>query len=104
MRGLMTAVIGMGILIAVGATVLVVLLVQRMSSAATPNASAVIAAPAMSQAESALVLDEPVGTHIASVSLTGERLAVQLAGGGPDRVVIVDTRSGRVAARTALAR
>jgi hypothetical protein len=104
----MTAVIGMGILIAVGATVLVVLLVQRMSSTATPNASAVVAAPATRVVESAeaaaTVLDEPAGTRIAGVSLAGERIAVQLAGGGPDRIVIVDVRTGRIAARAALAR
>lgn len=104
----MAAVIGMGILIAVGATVLVVLLVQRMSSAATPNASAVVASPATRVVESAeaaaAVLDEPAGTRISGVSLAGERMAVQLAGGGPDRIVIVDTRTGRIAARAALAR
>lgn len=103
----MAAVIGMGILIAVGATVLVVLLVQRMSSAAGPNASAVVTAPAARVAETveaaAAVLDEPAGTRIAGVSLAGERMAVQLAGGGPDRIVIVDTRTGRIAARAALA-
>lgn len=108
MRGLMTAVIGMGILIAVGTTVLVVLLVQRMSSAPAPNASAVVAGPPASAASTteaaAAMLDEPVGTHIAGVSLAGERLAVQLAGGGPDRVVILDTRTSRVVARAALAR
>ena len=106
MRGLMTAVIGMGILIAVGATVLVVLLVQRMSSAVAPNASAVIASPVVvtGAMETAAVLDEPAGTHIAALSLGGDRLAVQLAGGGPDRIVILDMRTGRIAARAALAR
>jgi len=104
----MTAVIGMGILIAVGTTVLVVLLVQRMSAAPAPIASATVSAPAATAGTAAdtgaAMLDEPAGTHIAGVSLAGERLAVQLAGGGPDRVAIVDTRTGRVVARAALAR
>ncbi|MGI4798147.1 MAG: hypothetical protein ACRYG8_29705 [Janthinobacterium lividum] len=108
MRGLMTAVIGMGILIAVGTTVLVVLLVQRMSAAPAPIASAAVTAPATTAGNAAdpgaAMLDEPAGTHIAGVSLAGERLAVQLAGGGPDRVAIVDMRTGRVVARAALAR
>ncbi len=100
----MTAVIGMGVLIAVGATVLVVLLVQRMSSAAAPNASTIATAPATITANAAeAMLDEPAGTHIAWSSLAGERLAVQLTGGGPDRIFIVDTRSGRVMARVSLA-
>jgi len=104
----MTAVIGMGILIAVGTTVLVVLLVQRMSAAPAPIASTAVSAPAATAGTAAdtgaAMLDEPAGTHIAGVSLAGERLAVQLAGGGPDRVAVVDTRTGRVVARAALAR
>lgn len=108
MRGLMTAVIGMGILIAVGTTVLVVLLVQRMSSAPAPIASAVVAGPVASgggaSEAAAALLDEPVGTHIVGASLAGERLAVQLAGGGPDRIIIVDLRTSRIVARAALAR
>jgi hypothetical protein len=50
------------------------------------------------------VLDEPAGTHIAGVSMLPDRLAVQLQGGGPDRVVVVDSRSGRVIARVGLSR
>lgn len=106
MRGLMTAVIGMGVLIVAGVTVLVVVMVQRMSSPPAPNASAVVASapsPPVTDATAALI-DEPAGTRISAVSLAGDRLAVQLAGGGPDRVVIMDTRTGRVIARAALAR
>jgi len=50
------------------------------------------------------VLDEPEGTHIAGVSLATDRVAVQLQGGGADRVVVVDTRAGRVVARIGLAK
>ena len=50
------------------------------------------------------VLDEPTGTRIAGVSALPDRLAVQLQGGGPDRVVVVDMRSGRVLGRVGLAR
>ncbi len=59
----------------------------------------------MSQPPAAVraMLDEPAGTHIAGVSTSADRLAMQLQGGGPDRVVVVDLRTGRVVARAALA-
>ena len=90
MRGLRAAVVVMGILIVAGTAVIVVTLVQRMSSGPAAIASA--------------VLDEPAGTHIAGMSLSPDRLALQLQGGGPDRVVVVDTKAGRVLGRVSLAR
>lgn len=89
----MAAVIGMGVLIVAGVAVLAVLLVQRMSSVSPPIASA---GPA--------TLDEPAGTHIVSASVSADRVAMVLGGGGPDRVVILDLRSGRVVGRVGLAR
>ena len=71
MRGLMAAVIGMGILIVVGVTVLVVVMVQRMSAPPTVNASAVDIMPG---ATSVTLADEPAGTRIAGCR----------AGGRPD--------------------
>ena len=95
MRGLKAAVVGMGVLIVAGTVVLLFVLAQRMSPAAGPIASA---------AFPGAVLDEPAGTRIAAVSAAPDRLAVQLQGGGPDRVVVVDTRTGRVLGRVGLAR
>ncbi len=89
MRGLKVAVVAMGVLIVVGVVVLAATLMQRMSSVVGPVASA--------------VLDEPPGSRIAGISMTPDRLAVQLQGGGPDRVVILDTRTGRVLGRAVLA-
>ncbi len=102
MRGLMAAVIGMGIMIVAGVTVLVVVMVQRMSVPPPAIASAVVTSPGPVATD--ILIDEPSGTRIATLSLAGDHLAVQLAGGGPDRVVVVDTRAGRIVARTALAR
>lgn len=90
MRGLMVAVVAMGVLIVVGVVVLGVALVGRMSGGGSPIAS--------------VLLDEPIGTRVAAVSLSPDRLAVQLQGGGPDRVVLVDTKAGRVLGRVGLAR
>lgn len=101
MRGLMAAVIGMGIMIVAGVTVLVVVMVQRMSAPPPAIASAIATTPASADA---VMLDEPVGTRIATISVAADHLALQLVGGGPDRVVLLDTRTGRIVARTGLAR
>lgn len=90
MGGLKVAVLVMGVLIVGGTITLVALLAQRMSSGGGTIASA--------------VLDEPIGTRIAGASAAPDRLAVQLQGGGPDRVVVLDTRTGRVLGRVGLAR
>ena len=45
----------------------------------------------------AVLLDEPAGTRIAGVAAAGDRVAIQLQGGGADRVVLVDPRTGAVA-------
>jgi len=90
LRGLKTAVVVMGVLIVAGTVGLFVVLAKRMSAGSTAIAS--------------VVLDEPPGTRIAGTSAAADRVAVQLQGGGPDRVVFVDTKSGRVLGRVALAR
>lgn len=90
MRGLQVAVVVMGVLIVVGTIGLFVVLAGRMSSGSSPIAS--------------ILLDEPIGTRIAGTSAAPDRVVLQLQGGGPDRAVVVDTRSGRVLGRVALAR
>ncbi len=79
MRAMITLVVAMGILIVVGVAVVGVTIVGRLGGRS----------PA-----SSLVLDQPAGTRIVSVSLAGGRLALVLQGGGPDRVVIVDAAGG----------
>jgi hypothetical protein len=93
MAALKAAVIGMGILIILGTGVLVAIIVQRLSAPA----------PAKMQTEVQATLDEPAGTRIAGVAADADRLALRLEGGGPDRVVVVDMRTGRVLARAGLA-
>ncbi|MGI4951400.1 MAG: DUF6476 family protein [Janthinobacterium lividum] len=90
MRALKAAVIIMGVLIVAGVVGLGVALTQRLSGQAASVAS--------------VLLDEPAGSRIAAVSASPDRLAVQLQGGGPDRVILVDTKAGRVLGRIALAR
>jgi hypothetical protein len=86
---MLTLVSVMGVLIVVGVATLAIAIVRRL---ADPVSTA------------SLVLDEPPGTRISGVSAAGDRLAVLLLGGGPDRVLLLDARSGRVVGRVGLAR
>ena len=90
MRALNIAVVVMGVLIVAGTVLLVALIARRSVSSSAVAVSA--------------VLDEPEGTRIEGVSLLPDRWAVQLRGGGPDRVVLLDAQSGRVVGRVGLAR
>jgi hypothetical protein len=93
MRVLKAVTIGMGVLILIGTTVVIVTIARRM---AAPSAH--------HMAEIALHLDEPAGTRIAGIAGAGGRLAVLLQGGGADRVVLVDPDSGAVTGRITLGR
>ncbi len=90
MRFLKVLTIGMGVLILVATTVLVVLIARRITG------------PGIPPAPFAVLLDEPGGTRIVGIASVGDRLAVQLQGGGSDRVVLVDPRTGSVAGRIGL--
>lgn len=94
MRALKIAVIVMGVLIVAGTMALVIGVARR---AAGPG-------PAGLPPSVAAVLDEPAGTRIAGIAPVRDRLAIQLQGGGADRVVLIDPASGAVAGRISLAR
>ena len=80
----------MGVLIVAATTVLTVLIAQRIGGTrALPTPIAV-------------VMDEPGGTRITGIAQAGDRLAVLLQGGGPDRMLLVDPRTGAVAGRISL--
>jgi hypothetical protein len=90
MRAVKIATVVMGVLILLGTAGLVVaMLTRRPPSPAIP-------------ASLAVVLDEPAQTRIAGVAALQDRLAVLLQGGGADRVVLVDPRTGAVAGRISL--
>jgi hypothetical protein len=88
MRALKILTVVMAVMIVAGVVVLGITISKRMGA---PRATA----PAQ--------LDEPVGTQIAQISAAGDRLALLLHGGGPDRVVVLDIRDGLVTARSSLA-
>jgi len=91
LRALKILTVGMGVLILAGTAVIVGVIFHR---ATAPGTSAPVA----------LTLDQPAGTRIVGIAATQDRLAVQLQGGGADRVVLVDPRTGAVTGRIALAR
>ena len=101
MRALKIATIAMGILIVVGTTALIIGVVRRVALPAPQVAT--LPAPQLAT-NVAAVLDEPAGTRIAAIVAVRDRLAVQLAGGGVDRVVLIDPATGAVAGRISLAR
>jgi hypothetical protein len=80
----------LGVLIVLGTTVVGVTIVKRMSAPAAPG-------------QIAAMLDEPAGTRIAAIAATQDRLALHLQGGGPDRVVLLDPRTGARTGTIALA-
>jgi hypothetical protein len=82
----------MGVLIIIGSTVVVVTIIKRTTTADSSGAGA------------AVVLDEPAGTRIGGIAAVSNRLAVLLQGAGPDRIVLVDTSTGKEAGSVALAR
>jgi hypothetical protein len=96
MRALKILVIVMAILIVLGTMGLVVGIARRWS--------APVASVSPSPIPVSAVLDEPEGTRIAGIVAVRDRLAVQLQGGGPDRVVLIDPATGAVAGQISLVR
>jgi hypothetical protein len=94
MRALKIATIVMGVLIVLGTSVVLVTIVKRTMSG-----------PAgMPEKPFVRELDEPAGTGIVGIAAVRDRLAVQLHGGGVDRLVLIDPASGAVVGRITLAR
>lgn len=93
MRGLLVAVVVMGVMIVAGVGVIGVTIMRR---AAAP-------APGTGTTAGTMILHEPAGTRIAGVASPADRLALLLHGGGPDRVVLLDPHTLRPAGTVALA-
>ena len=93
LRVVKIAAIAMAVLIVLGTTTLFVMLAKRgvSGSAELP-------------AQIAAILDEPPGTRITGIAAVADRVAVQLSGGGADRVVLIDPKTGQITGRVALAR
>jgi hypothetical protein len=91
MQALRVLVVVMGVMIVVGTAALGVVLAQRMGGTAAAQAWN-------------LALDEPAGTQVVAAAASADGLALTLRGGGPERVVVVDARSGRVLGRVSVSK
>jgi Family of unknown function (DUF6476) len=91
MRALTILTVVMGVMILGGTLVLGLLIARRVSGAGQQPASF------------AVQLAEPEGTRIAAIAALQDRLALQLQGGGPDRVLFIDQRTGARVGRIELA-
>ena len=92
MRALKFLVGAMGVLIVVGTTALIVIVGKRISAPAAPSGPAITA-----------TLHEPAGTQIVAIRAAADRNVLLLHGGGPDRVVSVDPRTGAILGTVSLA-
>jgi hypothetical protein len=82
MQALKFLVVAMGVLIVVGTGAIVVVIAKRMSAPAGPAITA--------------TLHQPTGTRIVAIAAAPDRNVLHLQGGGPDRLVSVDPRTGKV--------
>jgi hypothetical protein len=90
MRALKIATVVMAVMIVFGTAGLVIAMVMRR-----PAPPAI--APSL-----AVVLDQPDDTRIEGVAAVQDRLAILLRGGGADRVVLVDPRTGALSGQITL--
>ena len=96
----------MGVLIVAGTVTLVAVIVQRAGRVAEGGiAGGGGGAPTATAARFDLPLDQPEGSRVAGVAaLEGGALGVWVARPDGDRVVLVDTRRGRVVGEIRLGR
>ena len=92
MRGLKIATVVMGVMILAGTGIMLTLMIKRSSSVP------VVSIPT----DLVSALEEPSGSRIVGISVVQDRLALLLQGGGADRVVLVDPRTGKAMGRISL--
>jgi hypothetical protein len=102
MRALKIATVVMGVLIVLGTIGLLVALARRGAAPASSTAASMGAVATAPRTKLAVTLAEPEGTRIVTVTALQDRLAVQLQGGGPDRIVFLDPHSGAEVGRITL--
>jgi hypothetical protein len=89
MRALKILTIAMAVLIVFGTLALTILIARRLSGTSQ-------------KAPFAVELSEPAGTRIVGLTAVQDQLALHFEGGGPDRVLLIDPRSGATSGRMIL--
>ncbi|GAB0116565.1 hypothetical protein [Acidisoma sp. 7E03] len=100
-RPLLIAVIVMGVLVIAATGVVIVKVVQDIAGGGRSRQSAGIASTIVPGEPQTItlttqMLNQPAGSHISSIATAGDRLAVLVNGGGPDRILFVDPATGAV--------
>ncbi|MCB8875006.1 hypothetical protein [Acidisoma silvae] len=96
-RPLMMVVIGLGILVVLATTVVIVKVVKDIISGHSHSAQ--VTSSSMAPDTIALttnMLSQPAGSHIVTITGVGDRLSVLINGGGPDRILFLDPATGHV--------
>lgn len=99
-RPLLIAVIVMGVLVVLATGVVIVKVVQDIAGGghrpAPGVASTIVPGEPQKITLTTQTLSQPEGSHITSIATAGDRLAVLINGGGPDRILFVDPETGTV--------
>ncbi|MCX2561876.1 hypothetical protein OQ252_10775 [Acetobacter farinalis] len=96
-KGLMAAVIGMGILIVVGTGALVGVIIHRMGAHTSPATLAASAPAGGEQISSTTPLPLPAGSRLVSMThVQDDLLALHILENGKDRILLWQVSSGRV--------
>ena len=101
LKALLAAVIVMALVIAAGTAILVATVIKRLVHPPAARSASNLVLPPVT-----VPLDQPAGTRIVSaIRQSDSSLALLLTGGGvPDRIVVWDEQTGRIAALASLAR
>jgi hypothetical protein len=92
-RPLMMVVIGLGILVVLATTVVIVKVVKDIITGSSHSAAS---ASTDSVTLTTSMLSQPAGSHIVTIAGVDGRLSVLINGGGPDRILFVDPSTGHV--------
>lgn len=99
-RPLLIAVIVMGVLVIAATGVVIVKVVQDIAGGGRAPvggvASTIVPGEPQKITLTTQMLNQPEGAHITSIATAGDRLAVLINGGGPDRILFVDPATGAV--------
>lgn len=96
-RPLLMVVIGLGALVVLATTVVIVKVVKDIISG-HPHSTQTVSSGMQPDtiALTTNMLSQPEGSHIVTITGIGDRLSVLINGGGPDRILFVDPATGRV--------
>ncbi|KIL96980.1 hypothetical protein CCC_01773 [Paramagnetospirillum magnetotacticum MS-1] len=97
MRAIKGLVLFLGVLLLAGLGVLGYGLYSKAPGKGTPSAALGRAAAAPVAEFGQLAVPIPAGSRVEQMMVAGERVVLRMTGGGPERIVVLDPNSGKVA-------